>query len=300
MNTCRWLLAAAAAATAITLTAAPALADTTSTSWSGYVTTGSTYTETTGNWTVPVQDCTATPNGETAEWVGLDGDGSSTVEQVGTQTDCADGHPEDYAWWEMWPAYEQPNMTVRPGDAITAAVSTMDAGLTFLLSITDVSTGQHETITQPGTTGLAPVSAEQIVEATSECGNTGACTVQPLAATTPVTFTGTTVTPTGPGSVTGAYDLTNPAYPTAPTATPGPLVAGTFTVTVTPDTPPVTPTPVTPPEPPVAPVPPVTPPAVQTPPATPTALPCVICMARTADVWWHPTAAEDPTWYTTP
>jgi hypothetical protein len=48
-------------------------------------------TDVTGSWTVPAVDCTSpngTPNGYSSFWVGIDGYGSNTVEQIGTDSDC--------------------------------------------------------------------------------------------------------------------------------------------------------------------------------------------------------------------
>ena len=40
-------------------------------------------------------------------WVGIDGYSSSSVEQLGTDSDCAGNTPDYYAWWEMYPAGTQ-------------------------------------------------------------------------------------------------------------------------------------------------------------------------------------------------
>ena len=38
-----------------------------------------------------------------AFWVGLDGYSSTSVEQLGTDSDCVSGKPSYYAWYEMYP-----------------------------------------------------------------------------------------------------------------------------------------------------------------------------------------------------
>ena len=51
----------------------------TSTNWSGYAVSGSRYTSVSASWTQPAVDCSLTPTGWSAFWVGLDGDISDTV-----------------------------------------------------------------------------------------------------------------------------------------------------------------------------------------------------------------------------
>ena len=59
--------------------------------WGGYVSFGS-FTTATASWTEPSVTCNST-NDLFAPWVGIDGDGSSTVEQTGVATDCSSGRP---------------------------------------------------------------------------------------------------------------------------------------------------------------------------------------------------------------
>ena len=42
-------------------------------------------------------------NAASAFWVGLDGHESNTVEQTGTEADCAGNTPVYYAWYELYP-----------------------------------------------------------------------------------------------------------------------------------------------------------------------------------------------------
>lgn len=46
------------------------------------------------------------------------GTSSSTVEQIGTDSDCAKGVPTYFAWWEFYPAkvYAISSLTLTPGD----------------------------------------------------------------------------------------------------------------------------------------------------------------------------------------
>src|SRR5713226_10107549 len=78
----------------------------TSTNWSGYAVTGSkgSVTDAKGSWTVPaiVGSCPST-NQYSSFWVGIDGFNSGSVEQTGTDSDCQNGQPVYYAWFEFYP-----------------------------------------------------------------------------------------------------------------------------------------------------------------------------------------------------
>src|SRR5262245_38118591 len=102
----------------------PSAVATTSTNWSGYAvnTSRGAVTAVSGTWVVP----TVTGGGTaySSAWVGIDGFSSSTVEQIGTDSDLVNGIPRYYAWYEMYPApsIELP-LTIQAGDTITAAVT---------------------------------------------------------------------------------------------------------------------------------------------------------------------------------
>ena len=70
--------------------------------WSGAAKTGSGFTSVKSSWTEPSVTCNST-NDLMAPWVGIDGYGSSSVEQTGVATDCSSGHPVYQAWYEMYP-----------------------------------------------------------------------------------------------------------------------------------------------------------------------------------------------------
>ncbi|WP_410637981.1 G1 family glutamic endopeptidase [Amycolatopsis sp. lyj-346] len=132
--------------------------------WGGYVSFGS-FTTATASWTEPAVTCTST-NDLFAPWVGIDGDGSSTVEQTGVATDCSSGRPVYQAWYEMYPAapvyYSSP---VSAGDHITATV-TRTATNTYRLDISDTTQGWSKTITKSLTSSHA--SAEAIIESPTD------------------------------------------------------------------------------------------------------------------------------------
>ena len=76
-----------------------------STNWAGVDAAGarSAFSSVTASW---VEPAIAPSTAETyaAFWVGLDGDGSSTVEQIGTLAYSVNGSVSYYAWYEMYPA----------------------------------------------------------------------------------------------------------------------------------------------------------------------------------------------------
>ncbi len=108
--------------------------------WSGYAVTGSTYTQALGSWVVPAGNCNVTPNTYSSYWVGLDGYSSSTVEQIGTDSDCNGGAPSYYAWYEFYPRGSVYIGSLSPGDRISAAISF--AGGEFTVTILDETNGE--------------------------------------------------------------------------------------------------------------------------------------------------------------
>jgi hypothetical protein len=138
----------------------------TSTNWSGYDVTGSGATHVIGSWTQGTATCSPGETSWSSPWVGLDGDTSNTVEQTGTDSDCDNGTPTYYAWYEMYPkgTIEIP-MTVHPGDSFTGEVTAQTGG-TFVLSLTDTTTGAKYTTTQTSKKASL-ASAEWIVEGPS-------------------------------------------------------------------------------------------------------------------------------------
>ncbi|MDX3188592.1 G1 family endopeptidase [Streptomyces sp. MN03-5084-2B] len=132
--------------------------------WGGYVSFGS-FTTATASWTEPSVSCTSTDD-LFAPWVGIDGDGSSTVEQTGVATDCSSGRPVYQAWYEMYPAAPvYYSNSVSAGDHITATV-TRTATNTYRLDISDTTKGWSKTITKSLTSKHA--SAEAIIESPTD------------------------------------------------------------------------------------------------------------------------------------
>jgi hypothetical protein len=150
----------------------------TSGNWSGGVAlTGGPYTYVTGAWIVPGVVPPATGDGDwwSVAWVGIDGDGSSDVLQCGTghHVNVKNGKvtTEYFAWYEWYPNSwtEISNLTVSPGDAISAAVQYL--GITNGVAkanatVTNMTTGKSATIslTPPAGTVLSGNCVEWIME----------------------------------------------------------------------------------------------------------------------------------------
>lgn len=162
--------------------------------WSGFADTptatsgpASTVDSVSADWTIPQVSCLSgqyrNQDAFLANWVGLDGYTSDTVEQLGTATQCYEGVEYYYDWIEMYPAgtIEEGTQACinnnvncpRPGDRITASVvSTPGTGANagnneYTLKLTDFSNPAEsfDVANQacPATTCLNS-SAEWIVE----------------------------------------------------------------------------------------------------------------------------------------
>jgi hypothetical protein len=182
-------------------------------------------THVTGSWIVPRVSCTSTPNGYSSFWVGIDGDGSNTVEQIGTDSDCvslvgAQNTKTYYAWFEFYPkgsfligTYDRKtgqcqSNCVSVGDVITADVSyggggpKGHGGSSFTVTITDkpANGGAGWSFSTSSAVPSAQLaSAEWIAEAPSSGG------VLPLANFNYVAFTGGRATIGGTTQSIGSF-----------------------------------------------------------------------------------------------
>jgi hypothetical protein len=164
--------------------------------WSGYAVTGAngSVTDVKASWIVPVAACSSAPDAYAAFWTGIDGWTSSTVEQIGTDSDCVNlagtqlGSPTYYAWFEFYPqdayligSYNSAGVCesdcVSPGDAISAEVKFIGtagggfrhrSGERFTVTITDETQGWSFT-TSSTVPGARESSAEWIAEAPYGC-----------------------------------------------------------------------------------------------------------------------------------
>jgi hypothetical protein len=139
----------------------------TSTNWSGYAAGGSGASHVIGSWTQPPASCSPAENSWSSPWVGIDGDSSNTVEQIGTDTDCSNGVPSYYAWYEMYP---KPlvviNIPVSPGNSFTGEVTYLPSSRAFALKLTNTSTGNTFQTTQ-GSKKARRTSVEWVMEGPS-------------------------------------------------------------------------------------------------------------------------------------
>ena len=159
--------------------------------WSGWDVTDGTYRSVSASWTVPSVTCAAGETSYSADWVGLDGDGSDSVEQIGTSSDCDSGSPAYSSWYEFYPSVSVslPNR-VKAGDKVTSEVTAVPGSDRFTLKLTDISAGWSVTRSGDSPQGSG-ASAEIIAEAPSGSGRSGS--VLPLADFKKVTFSGVSV-----------------------------------------------------------------------------------------------------------
>jgi hypothetical protein len=116
-------------------------------------------------WVEPAVTCNSTAD-MFAPWVGLDGYGSTTVEQTGVETNCFSGVPAYRAWYELFPAppvyIDETTYPVGAGDVIEADVQYADSR--FSLVLNNISRG-WTFYTSQALSGARRVSAEIIIEA---------------------------------------------------------------------------------------------------------------------------------------
>jgi hypothetical protein len=127
--------------------------------WSGYAAVAKDnvalrYAQTT--FTVPTVNCSAVKIGSAgqtyaAEWVGLDGFNSSTVEQTGVDSFCNStaGPAVNQAWYEMYPLDPVVFSGVNPGDTIFVAVYYNRSTSQYQLTLKDETTGADMQTSQP-------------------------------------------------------------------------------------------------------------------------------------------------------
>jgi hypothetical protein len=185
--------------------------------WAGYAAAGpaGSFGQVSASWVQPAVTCDAAST-FSSFWVGLDGNGTPTVEQTGTEADCANGAAAYQGWYEIFPNapvfYPNP---VRPGDQMSASV-VADGNGVFTLTLSDGTQGwtratrQFEAAAQVG-------SAEVIAEAPS------AGTVLPLADFGTVNFTGATVNGAPLGGSANLDELTMESAAGTALATPSAL-----------------------------------------------------------------------------
>jgi hypothetical protein len=196
----------------------------TSTNWSGYAVSGfGPYKSVSSTWRQPAVDCSRTPTGWSAFWVGLDGDTTNTVEQTGSDADCSKGTAVYYAWYEMYPKYPVNYANpVSPGDSLSASVTYSGSGY-FRLTLSDETKGwSHNTTQRLKSAKLG--SAEAIAEAPSGSGG-----ILPLADFGTAAFSGATVNGWPLASSTPGLDPITKVSGNTVSAVPSAITGGGFT-----------------------------------------------------------------------
>jgi hypothetical protein len=203
--------------------------------WAGYVTTAGPYTHASGTFVVPTAQCTSATT-YSSTWVGIDGYGSSTVEQDGFASMCSNGVASYNAWYEMYGdtsvqcnCYAEVPLgsayPVVPGDVITASVDYANSNWT--LALVDATRGWNFSIVI-ATYSPAPaqVSAEWILEQPSMC-TTSTCTNSTLATLTPqgtTYFSNITASAGSTGGISNfPYAVVSMVGSAGTIASPGPL-----------------------------------------------------------------------------
>jgi len=145
-------------------------ADMTSVNWAGYAATAQTqgsFTSVAASWAEPAVTCQQRGQTFAAFWTGLDGDGTPTVEQTGTEADCTNGTATYQGWYELFPNapvfFDNP---VQPGDRMSASVVAAGNGV-FTLTLIDATQGWQQSI-QQSVLDAELGSAEVIAEAPSD------------------------------------------------------------------------------------------------------------------------------------
>jgi hypothetical protein len=133
--------------------------------WSGYAdasSTAGTFSEVGGQWRTPGVLC-GSEDQISAQWIGLDGFSSDTVEQDGTISWCFESKATYFTWWEMYPSGSvEVGASVRPGDMIAARVSR--TGTSYTLSLADHTHPANSFSVSQSCTSCANTSAEWISE----------------------------------------------------------------------------------------------------------------------------------------
>jgi hypothetical protein len=137
--------------------------------WSGYIAlpeskkaTAFRYVQ--ADYTVPSVNCSVTSTAFAYQWVGLDGDTDSTVEQDGVGSYCVGGSPTYFAWSEMFPAGVDVQFTLNPGDSVESSVYYDSSTKEYALYLLDQTTGQGFNFDAACASTCGNSSAEVITE----------------------------------------------------------------------------------------------------------------------------------------
>lgn len=136
--------------------------------WAGYAAHG-TFNSVSTTWREPSISCGPNEHSAVASFAGLDGAGSSTVEQIGTLDTCGSGTVRHKGFYEMFPkAAFRIAKPIKAGDSLTASVVYAGSN-TFTLTLRNNTAGWTFTTNQQSS-GAQRASAEAITEAPSTSG----------------------------------------------------------------------------------------------------------------------------------
>jgi hypothetical protein len=150
--------------------------------WAGYVVTAEAgdISSVKMSWIVPAVSCALFSISNAAMWVGIDGWGSNTVEQIGTSSNCDLIGSSYSAWYEFYPqASVGLPESVNPGDVISAQVTYSRLSGVYTVEMTDHTEG-WKFRTNGTVSGAEDASAEWIVERPELCNILGDCTLSSL------------------------------------------------------------------------------------------------------------------------
>ena len=161
--------------------------------WAGYAANraGTTFRHVGASFPVPYLNCQGTTPSYSSHWVGLDGLGSSSVEQVGIEADCTGSTAQYYAWYEMYPKPVTIVFPVRAGNAVQASVTYEKSTRKFVLMLRDTTNGRHLIRTLKCAAKACLRSSAEII---SEAPSNGTGGILPLADYRAEGFSGSTVT----------------------------------------------------------------------------------------------------------
>jgi hypothetical protein len=196
--------------------------------WAGYGVAGTpgSFSDVGATWTVPtVAGCSGASTSYSSFWAGLDGFGSNTVEQIGTDSDCINGSPQYFAWYEMYPKKTVLIENLSPGDTVKVAVEVSHVRKGDFTLTLQVDGGPKTEITAHNPSARL-VSAEVIAEAPSS--SHGPRSALPLADFTNVAFSNITVNGGSLPASPAEFVIQDAAGSTE--ATPNSLTADSFSV----------------------------------------------------------------------
>jgi hypothetical protein len=147
--------------------------------WGGYAfvpSSSGALTQAFGEWFIPAATCPSSGDTYQAEWVGIDGYSSGTVEQGGSFDYCYSGTAYYYTWWEFYPYNDvQFIYSASAGDLISAQINynpTICYGSScgvYTIAVDDWSSGNNIYITTDPTTCNSNSQCEVGSDASAEC-----------------------------------------------------------------------------------------------------------------------------------